>query len=133
MIVDSSALVSVMLRETGHEAFFDIITSANTAVLSAATHTETSIILLGRNPLRIDLYWELDQLLDENGIVIEPVTREDAAAAREAFRIYGKGRHPAALNFGDCFTYALARRLRQPILCKGNDFAQTDAMVVGAG
>ncbi|BCW90315.1 Ribonuclease VapC36 [Alphaproteobacteria bacterium SO-S41] len=129
MIIDSSALVSVIRREEDHQVFFDTITKADTAFLSAATLAETSIVLLGRTQ-RVDLYWELDALIAQNAIAVEPVTAEDARTARDAFRAYGKGRHPASLNFGDCFTYALARRLWQPILCKGNDFALTDASIV---
>lgn len=129
MIVASSALVSVIRREPDHEIFFDIITKTDTAFVSAATLAETSIVLLGRTQ-RVDLFWELDALIAQNAIGVEPVTAEDARAARDAFRVYGKGRHPASLNFGDCFTYALSRRLWQPILCKGNDFALTDATIV---
>lgn len=129
MIIDSSALVAVIRREPDHEMLFDILTSADPAYISAATLAETSIVLLGRTT-RVDLFWELDRIIEENKIQIEAVTVEDARAAREAYRVYGKGRHPAALNFGDCFTYALSWRLWQPILCKGNDFALTDAAIV---
>lgn len=87
------------------------------------------MVVLSRLPTS-PAFQELDLLVTRARIVIEPTTHDDALAAREAFRIYGKGRHPAGLNFGDCFTYALARRLSRPILCKGNDFAQTDALVV---
>lgn len=129
MIVDSSALVAILLLEDDYRAFFDIITSTEAAFISAATLAEASIVLIGRTN-RPGICLDLDQLISENRIAIEPVTAEDARAAREAFRVYGKGRHRAALNFGDCFTYALASRLWQPILCKGSDFAQTDALVV---
>ena len=88
------------------------------------------MVLLGRRSTSLGIFGDLDRLIARSGIIVEAVTELDAYAAREAFAKFGKGRHAASLNFGDCFTYALARRLGRPILCKGDDFAQTDALVV---
>lgn len=92
--------------------------------MSVATFVETSIVIesrYGAEGLR-----DLDLLLERAGLELVPVDVEQARAARAAYSRYGKGRHPAALNFGDCFSYALARVLGEPLLFKGGDFSQTD-------
>ncbi len=130
MIVDSSAIVAIVTGESEREALNRALSSGMRASISASTLLEASIVLLARLP-NAPAFTEVDQLIQSASIDIQPTTHSDAIAAREAFRIYGKGRgHPAQLNFGDCFTYALARRLGRPILCKGNDFALTDAAIV---
>jgi len=129
MIVDSSALVAIMREEQEATRFLSAIKDASDRSVSAATYIESSIVLLGRAS-QSNAFPELDELLARARIEIEPVLFADARLARDAFRTFGKGRHKAGLNFGDCFTYALSRRLRRPILCKGNDFALTDATVV---
>ena len=125
MIVDSSALVAILKREPEQAAFSALLESTKDVKMSAATYFETSIVIDSlRDTLTSSL---LDDLIERSKIVIEPVTAEQAKIAREAYRIFGKGSgHPANLNFGDCFTYALARDKREPLLFKGDDFVHTD-------
>ena len=93
--------------------------------MSSANYLEVAIVIdANRNPL---LSRRLDDLLLQTEIAVEPVTREQADIARAAYRDFGKGSgHPAALNFGDCFAYALAKSMREPLLFKGDDFSHTD-------
>lgn len=125
MIVDSSALVAILKREPEGAAFSALLESTATVRISAATYFETSIVIDGlRNPAVSHL---LDDLIERAEMVIEPVTAEQARTARQAYRDYGRGSgHAANLNFGDCFTYALAREKREPVLWKGEDFGHTD-------
>jgi len=125
MIVDSSAMVSVIKRETDWVEFARAMHSAKNLSMSAASYLETSIVLDGLRSAAQSA--RLDELIEELGMVIEPVTAEQAKIARQAYRDYGRGSgHPANLNFGDCFSYALARDKREPILYKGDDFVHTD-------
>ncbi len=123
MIIDSSALVAVVRKESGFRSFVDAIADAEVRRLSAANYLETSIVIDGtRDPLLIREY---DEILDSAEIQVEPVTVEQAAVARAAYRDFGKGSgHPAQLTFGDCFAYALAAVTREPLLYKGDDFTQ---------
>jgi ribonuclease VapC len=125
MIVDSSALVAIIKREPERAAFSALLESTQDVKTSAATYFETAIVIDSlRNPIMSHL---LDDLIERAGIIIEPVTPEQARIARQAYRDYGRGSgHPATLNFGDCFSYALARAKREPILYKGDDFGHTD-------
>jgi ribonuclease VapC len=125
MIVDSSAMVAVIKREPDWRVLSERMDSADSLCISAASYLETAIVLdKHRDPSRSA---ELDELLIDLGMVIEPVTVEQAKIARQAYRDYGKGSgHPANLNFGDCFSYALARVMREPMLYKGDDFVHTD-------
>jgi len=125
MIVDSSALVAVAKREANWETFIARMEEVEQLSMSAAAYLETGIVLDGlRNPV---VSARLDALIEESQIVVEPVTVEQAKIAREAYRNYGKGSgHRAQLNFGDCFSYALARVKREPILFVGDDFGHTD-------
>jgi len=125
MIVDSSALVSTIKGEPDGPRMARIMDSAKSIRISAASYLETSIVIDGlRNPAQSA---RLDELIEEMEMVIEPVTVEQARIARQAYRDYGKGSgHPAGLNFGDCFSYALAREKREPILFKWEDFSKTD-------
>jgi ribonuclease VapC len=125
MIVDSSAIVSIVKAEVDAFTMAQAIANAFVARMSAASYFEASIVVDGyRKP---ELSAKFDRLLEESGIVIEPVTPEQAQIARQAYRDYGRGSgHKANLNFGDCFTYALARDKREPVLFKGNDFIHTD-------
>jgi ribonuclease VapC len=125
MIVDSSALIAILKREPEWAAISKTLDSALTARISAATYLETSIVVDGwKNPI---LSREFDELIKRFDILIEPVTAEQARIARQAYRDYGKGSgHPAGLNFGDCFSYALAMEQREPLLWKGDDFGHTD-------
>jgi ribonuclease VapC len=125
MIVDSSALVAILRHEHEAQAFSDAMEAAKAVRVSAATYLETHIVVDGyKNPI---LNARLEEILENPGIQIEPVTLEQAKIARQAYRDYGKGSgHPANLNFGDCFSYALARVRRESILYKGNDFVHTE-------
>ena len=125
MIVDTSALIAVMHKEADASAFARAMIDADVCRLSAATYVETAAVIDGkRNPV---ITRRLDEFLDEMRVVLEPVTEPQARIAREAYRDFGKGSgHPAKLNFGDCFAYALAKELNEPLLFKGDDFKHTD-------
>jgi ribonuclease VapC len=124
MVVDTSALVAIFLLEPEAEPFARAILEAPKATMSAANLLEAGIILDSRIGDRDST--ELDEFVAGIGIEIEPVTADQARVARQAYRTYGKGNHPAALNFGDCFAYALAKATGLPLLYKGDDFARTD-------
>ena len=125
MIIDTSALVAILRNEPEARAFAQAIDSARARRISAATYVEVGAVIDGaRDPVASR---RLDELLDVARITIEPVTEDQARRAREAYRDFGKGSgHPAALNFGDCFAYALATSTGEPLLYKGNDFTMTD-------
>ncbi len=125
MIVDTSVIVAIIFEEPEAQRFSNAIERAPTCSMSAASYVEAAIVLDGsRNPI---VSRRFDDLIREGGIDIEPVSVVQARIAREAYRDYGKGsRHPAQLNFGDCFAYALSRDRGEPLLFKGNDFSQTD-------
>jgi len=125
MIVDSSALIAILKREPEWTAFSRKLDAAESSCISAANYLETSIVVDGwRNPI---LSREFDELIERFDIQIEPVTVEQARIARQAHRDYGRGSgHAANLDFGDCFSYALARAKRAPMLYKGDDFSLTD-------
>jgi len=125
MIVDSSAIIAILKREPKWPDLSNALDSADPCRISAANYLESSIVVDGwRSPI---LSREFDELIERFNIQIEPVTVEQAKIARQAYRDYGKGSgHPANLNFGDCFTYALAREKREPVLWKGDDFVHTD-------
>jgi ribonuclease VapC len=125
MILDTSALVAVITGEEDGSVFALTMHHADTLRLSAASYLEASIVLnKRRDPV---LNTKLDELIEDVEINIEPVTVAQARIARQAYRDYGKGSgHPANLNFGDCFSYALARDKREPLLYKGDDFVHTD-------
>jgi ribonuclease VapC len=125
MIVDFSALIAILKREPGSTVFEVAMNDADRVFISAATYFELSIVIDSRRDPAMSR--EIDDLLDRFSIDIEPVTAEQAHIARQAYRDYGRGSgHPANLNFGDCFSYALARAKREPILFKGDDFIHTD-------
>lgn len=124
MILDSSALVAVLLREPGWQALLGRIAADEAAAVGAPTLAEAGLVLtarLGRDARRL-----LSAFVREAGITVLPFVEEHARVAVEAYARYGKGRHPAALNFGDCLTYAVARLSGQPLLCVGADFPRTD-------
>ncbi|HUD56884.1 MAG TPA: type II toxin-antitoxin system VapC family toxin [Terracidiphilus sp.] len=132
MIVDTSALVAIIKREPEQAAFSAILEAEKDLKISAATYFQASIVLDGlRQP---EISRAFDDLIDRAQIEVEPVTAEQAQIARQAYRDYGRGSgHPANLNFGDCFSYALARAKREPILFKGDDFGHTDLRSALAG
>ena len=123
IVVDTSALVAVVLGEPELAQFSTIMTT-NPTVTCAASITEAALVL--EEQYGPDSVGDLRLLLHETAMEIFPVTGELAWDAHEAWRRFGKGRHPAALNYGDCFSYALAKSLGAPLLFKGNDFSQTD-------
>ena len=125
MIIDTSAIVAILRGESGAAAFAEAIEAARARRISAATYVEIGAVIDGaRDPVASRL---VDDLIATAGIVIEPVTADQARIAREAYRDFGKGSgHPAGLNFGDCFAYALAKAFGEPLLFKGDDFSQTD-------
>ena len=124
MIVDTSVIIAILRDESDVEELVDALNSADARRLSAASYLEAAVVTDGnRDPV---LSRRLDSLLQESLIEIETVTVEQARIAREAYRDFGKGRHRAGLNFGDCFVYALAKVKGEPLLCKGEDFKRTD-------
>lgn len=127
MIVDSSALIAIILLEPEAEAFAAALVASPRNRISAANYLEAAIVADGRVQLgsRIEAY---DELIAAARLEIEDVTAQRATQARAAYRSFGKGYHKARLNFGDCFAYALAKETGEPLLYKGNDFAQTDVI-----
>ena len=125
MIVDTSVLVAILKREPGWETFAKSLDEADNSRISASTYVELAIVVdRWKSPA---LSRRIDELIEQFGIAVEPFTAEQANIARQAFRDYGRGSgHPANLNFGDCFSYALARDKREPMLWKGEDFVYTD-------
>lgn len=128
MIVDSSALLAVVLRERGHERIEQQLGTADTVGVGAPTLVETAVVLHARiGALSRTL---LARLLDDADATCIAFGERHWPVACGAFARYGKGRHPAALNFGDCLTYAVAKVASEPLLCLGDDFAQTDLVLV---
>jgi ribonuclease VapC len=129
MIVDTSAVIAVLKEESDAPRFLRVLTmSAEPKRMSAANYLEAAIVVdANRNPL---LSRRLDDLIVQTEIRAEPVTLEHAEIARAAYRDFGRGSsHPAQLNFGDCFAYALAKSMREPLLFKGDDFWHTDVAI----
>jgi ribonuclease VapC len=128
MIVDTSALIAILRGEDDAETYIQALAAAADLRMSAATWVETAVVVdSNRDPV---LSGRFDDLITEAGVIVEPVTADHARLARQAYRDFGKGNHPAGLNFGDCFSYALARATGQPLLFKGGDFVLTDVAAV---
>ncbi len=131
MVIDTSAVLAFLLDEPERPAFSQLIAGTEHKRLSAATLVELSIVVLAR--------WgdagerALDLFIARAGIEIVPVDADQARLARRAWKQFGKGRHPAGFNYGDCFSYALALSVAEPLLFKGNDFARTDIEPAMAG
>ncbi len=128
MVIDTSALLAILQDEPERRRFNETIEMAESRRVSAATFVEVSIVIesrFGAEGLRT-----FDRFIERAEIEIMPVDAEQARMARDAFARFGKGRHAAGLNFGDCFSYALARVLGEPLLFKGQDFGQTDVMLL---
>ncbi len=123
MVIDSSALLAVFLGEPEREFYLDQMVNADVRRISAVTFVETGIVLEGRRGAASR--HELERLLQQVAIEVVAVDAEQAVAALAAWRKFGKGRHPARLNLGDCFSYALAQLTEEPLLAKGEDFART--------
>jgi ribonuclease VapC len=125
MIVDTSALIAILRNEEDAMAYARAVANAATRRISAATYVETAAVIdASHDPIASR---RLDDLLHEARFAIESVTEAQARIAREAYRDFGRGSgHPARLNFGDCFAYALAKAMNEPLLFKGDDFTHTD-------
>ena len=124
MVIDTSALLAILLNEPERRRFNEAIEAADSSVISVASFVEISIVIetrLGAEGLR-----DLDLFLGVAGIELVEIDIEQGHATRRAFSEFGKGRHPAGLNFGDCFSYALAKARGERLLFKGKDFAKTD-------
>ena len=124
MIVDTSAVLAILFGEPDAGRYERVIAEASHCRMSVASFLETSIVLESR--AGTEAQHELDTFRKRAPIFLEPVTASHAEAARRAWRRFGKGNHPAALNFGDCFAYALAEATGEPLLFKGSDFTLTD-------
>jgi len=125
MILDTSALIAILRYEPEASAFAKAVEQAEESAISAVSYVEAAALIDGsKDPIASRLF---DELLQEAQITIEPVTEAQARIARQAYRDFGKGsKHPAKLNFGDCFAYALAKAKGEALLFKGRDFAHTD-------
>jgi ribonuclease VapC len=124
MVIDTSALISLLSMEPESARLAAAIEADTTRLISAATVIEAGMVIESRHGPAGGR--ELDLLIAKAGLAIEPVTAEHTDVARDAWRRFGKGRHSAGLNFGDCFSYALAKVAGEPLLFKGGDFSQTD-------
>ncbi len=129
MIVDTSAIVAVLRDEPDAAVYARLIAAATDARISAGTYVELGIVIDGARDAVMS--GALDRLLDDAGVVVAPLTASQARIARIAYQQFGRGSgHPARLNLGDCFAYALARDLGEPLLFKGADFGLTDIELV---
>ena len=128
MVIDTSAIIAILLSEPERDRFIRLIGSSRARLFSAASMVEASLVIESRKGQagRSDL----DFFVRDGGLEIVPVTEAQAQIARTAFRLFGKGRHSARLNFGDCFSYALAKASNEPLLFKGQEFSQTDLPIV---
>ncbi len=124
MIIDTSAILAILLGEPDAAHYEEAIAAAWPRRMSAVALLEAATVVESRGGAKAG--HELDVLLEKAAVELVPVTSEHANAARRAWRNFGKGNHPAGLNFGDCFTYALADTMGEPLLFKGEDFAHTD-------
>ncbi|HYZ43142.1 MAG TPA: type II toxin-antitoxin system VapC family toxin [Stellaceae bacterium] len=126
IVIDTSAIIAILREESDARSFIEIIADSERSFLSAVGFFEASIVMIGRGPQQ--LADGLDALIEHTAMEIVPVNRELARESRAAFIRFGKGRHPARLNFGDCVSYALAQSRGLPLLYKGDDFAKTDVI-----
>lgn len=124
MVIDSSALAAILFGEPEYRIFIEAIEGAGERLMSVANWVEVSIVVTTRHGAEGDL--ALQRFMERAGIEIVPLDLEQGKLAREAWQQFGKGRHPAGLNFGDCFAYALSRQRGQRLLYKGEDFSKTD-------
>ncbi len=124
MVVDTSALVAILRKEPEAADFKRRLIEDPVVFVSTATYVETAMVLEGRFGQAAGE--ELERLLFDVGAEFVPLVKDHAEIARQAFVQYGKGRHPAGLNFGDCMSYALAKATGEPLLYKGDDFSRTD-------
>ncbi len=126
MVVDASAILAILFDEPDAGRFADAIARADTRILSAASLLEAAIVI--DNQAGPGAGRQLDVFVERARFTVAPVTEDQVRIARQAYLDFGKGNHPAGLNFGDCFAYALTKTTREPLLFKGDDFAKTDVM-----
>ena len=124
MVIDSSALIAIMEGEPERRSFIEAITAADTRLVGAPTMLEASMVVLSRTGE--GRLHDLREFCARGALETTPFGPEHVDLAVDAFRRFGKGRHPAGLNFGDCFSYALAKATGEPLLFKGDDFSHTD-------
>jgi ribonuclease VapC len=127
MVIDTSALAAIFFAEPERDTFLAAVTVADARLVSAATVLEAGMVIESRQGEAAGR--EFDLFVVRANLQVVSVDAEQADLARSAWRKYGKGRHPAALNFGDCFSYGLAKAAGEPLLAKGTDFAATDIVV----
>lgn len=130
MVVDTSALVAILLGEAEASRFITAIAADAKRLIAAFTALECAVVVEARKGAAGGR--ELDLLLHEGGIETVGMDSQQVALAKEAYRRFGKGRHPAGLNLGDCCSYALARATGEPLLFKGDDFTKTDIRAAGS-
>lgn len=124
MILDTSALMAILLEEPERDAMLPKLAENPVRRISAGTWMELATVIIRQHPAKAD---SAEALVQRLGLTVEDVTLEQALLGRDAYRAYGRGtRSPARLNFGDCFAYALSKATGEPLLFKGDDFAQTD-------
>jgi len=126
VILDTSALVAILAKEPDYDLYVTAISRARSCRISVGNFVELSMVVEGQ--FGAEVLWQCDALFRRIGIIIDPITVEQAHTARQAFHDFGKGRHPAGLNLGDCFAYALAKVAGEPLLFKGGDFKKTDVV-----
>ena len=131
MVIDTSALVAILQREPERRALIEAIEAADARPVSVATFVEIAIVIEARHGA--EGLRDLDHLISRAGIELVPVDVEHGKVACSAFSRFGKGRHRAGLNYGDCFSYALAISTGEPLLFKGDDFVHTDVTIVDLG
>ena len=124
MIIDTSALIAILYNEADADLYANALARSEHRLMSAANYLESGIVIDRQRGAAAGR--QLDSLILRAEVKVESVTREQADIARQAYLDFGKGAHPAGLNFGDCFSYALAKSLGLPLLFKGEDFALTD-------
>ena len=125
MVIDTSAVVAILLAEPEQEVFTDLIASGATRAISAIGFYEAGLVMAGKKQTSSAAQL-VDDFIRDLAISVAAVTSEELIAARQAYFEFGRGFHPAGLNFGDCFSYALAKARGEPLLFKGDDFAKTD-------
>lgn len=128
MVIDTSAILAILQREPERHSFVEAIESADSTRMSVANFVESSIVIesrYGAEGLR-----DLDRFISRASIEVIPVDKEQGQLARTALSRFGKGRHRACLNYGDCFAYAAPISLGEPLLCKGDDFIHTDVPIL---
>ena len=128
MVVDTSALTAILRKEPERQAFLEALTTAPVRLVSSVTSLEAHMVLEGRYGPEASA--DLELLVYTAAIEVVPFDARQSEIAKIAWRKYGKGRHPADLNLGDCCVYGLAKAQGEPVLCKGNDFPRTDIPVV---